>query len=289
MRVRWIVLVLLCACSIGHGAEAVVPTAAGSGEPSLPLADAAAPFAPTPTDAGHALEPMTAPLLDAGHPEQPVAAATLDAGTAREGSRAVLVGQVENARDLGGVALAKAGHVRAQRLFRGPPLANLSPKDCEEVAKLGLRSVIDLRIDSEVVLKPDQACALENAQLWAAPLPVPYNVSAADYIAVLDARESLMKVFELLGDETRYPVYFHCTWGRDRTGILAAVILLALGANQDAIMEDYLESRSTVGAYPASLEAALAEIERRGGIDAYLTAIGVPAQQLEVLRASAVQ
>jgi hypothetical protein len=149
--------------------------------------------------------------------------------------------------------------------------------------------VVDLRIDSEVSLQPDQACALETAQLWAAPLPVPYNVSAADYIAVLDARESLTKIFEVLGDETRYPVYFHCTWGRDRTGILAAVILLALGAEEDAIMEDYLESRSTVGAYPASLEAAFAEITRRGGIDAYLAATGVTAQQLEVLRATVVE
>jgi hypothetical protein len=159
------------------------------------------------------------------------------------------------------------------------------------VAKLELRSVIDLRIASEVSLEPDQACALDQtgAQLVAAPLPVPYNVSAADYIAVLDAREALVKVFETLADETRYPVYFHCTWGRDRTGILAAVILLALGASRDTIMQDYLESRSSVGAYPASLEAALDEITKRGGIDAYLAASGVSAAQLAVLRAQAIR
>lgn len=207
------------------------------------------------------------------------------------GARAVLVGQVENARDLGGIALASGAQVAARKLFRGPPLTQLSESDCAEVAKLGLQSVVDLRIESEAAQLPDQACVLEaaEAQLVAAPLPVPYNVSAADYIAVLDARESMLKVFETLADEARYPVYFHCTWGRDRTGILAAVVLLALGASPDAIMEDYLESRKTVGAYPASLEAALAEITRRGGIAAYLAETGVTDQQLEALRAHAVE
>ena len=289
----WMVLVLLSACSSGQHSETATPTAAGSGGSSALSPDAGTtsqPTTPPPSaaerDAGQ--EPIAPSLLDAGHAAEPADAGTSDAGRPATGSRAVLVGQVENARDLGGIAVASGGHVKPHRLFRGPPLTGLSQKGCAEVGKLGLHSVIDLRVDSEVSLQPDQACALEKAPLVAAPLPVPYNVSAADYIAVLDAHDSIAKVFEVLGDETRYPVYFHCTWGRDRTGILAAVILLALGADQDAIMEDYLESRRTVGAYPGSLEAALDEITRRGGIDAYLMASGVTAHQLEVLRATAV-
>lgn len=200
-------------------------------------------------------------------------------------ARTVLAGHVENARDLGGVALGAAGQVGSRLLFRGPPLANLTEEGCAAVTELGIRSVIDLRVESEVSLKPDDPCALNNAQLLAAPLPVPYNVSAADYIAVLDANDSIVRVFELLGDEAHYPVYFHCTWGRDRTGIMAAVILLALGATPDAIMEDYLVSDETVGAFPASLEAALEEVAARGGIDAYLAAAGVKAEQVANLRA----
>lgn len=243
-------------------------------------------------DAGaRASDPAAPVLADAGKP--PLAGADKakpDAEPAAS-SRDVLVGQVENARDLGGITLAPGARVKARKLLRGPPLVDLSESGCGEVAKLGIRSVIDLRVDSEASLLPDQACALaaNQTQLVAAPLPVPYNVSAADYIAVLDARESIVKVFETLADEARYPVYFHCTWGRDRTGILAALILLALGASPDAVMEDYLESRKTVGAYPASLEATLEEITRRGGIDAYLAATGVSDQQLKALRAQAVE
>jgi protein-tyrosine phosphatase len=199
--------------------------------------------------------------------------------------RPVLAGHVQNARDLGGTPLADGAQVLPGMLFRGPPLANLTEQGCADAQALGIRSVIDLRIESEVELKPDADCVAERSQLVAAPLPIPYNVSAQDYIADLDASESIARVFEVLGDEASYPVYFHCTWGRDRTGILAAVILLALGATPDAIMEEYLLSRGSVGAYPMSLQAALDEIARRGGVDAYLAASGVAAESVEVLRA----
>jgi protein-tyrosine phosphatase len=203
--------------------------------------------------------------------------------------RTILAGHVENARDLAHIPLAPGKRVAAATLFRGPPLAALSDEACAEVAALQLRTVIDLRVDSEVSLKPDAPCALQGAQLVAAALPIPYNVSATDYIADLDASASIAVVFEVLGDPARYPVYFHCTWGRDRTGILAAVILRALGADDAAIMQDYLVSLDSVGAYPASLEAALAEIEARGGVEAYLAAAGVTTSQLEALRARATE
>jgi protein-tyrosine phosphatase len=116
---------------------------------------------------------------------------------------------------------------------------------------------------------------------------VPYNVSPADYIADLDASESMATIFTALGDDAAYPIYFHCTWGRDRTGILAAVILLELGASREAILDEYLLSRLSVGAFPMSLEAALDEIERRGGSTAYLKALGVTQQQLATLHARA--
>lgn len=203
-------------------------------------------------------------------------------------TRSVLTQYVENARDLGGVVLYESGKVAEGMLFRGPPLAALGEAGCAAVAELGIRTVIDLRVESEVSLKPDDACVSSAAQLLAAPLPVPYNVSAADYITVLDASESIVRIFEALGDEARYPVYFHCTWGRDRTGILAAIVLLALGATPDVIMDDYLVSDETVGAYPASLQAALDEVASRGGIEAYLAAAGVSANQLATLRSHAI-
>jgi hypothetical protein len=250
--------------------------------------DRAAPAAPA-TDETAAAKPQTRQVEpDIADTPAPESTTESETAAAPAPARTVLADHVENARDLGGVALQESSKVADGVLFRGPPLSALTEAGCAGVAELGIRSVIDLRVESEVSAKPDDACVLNEAQLVAAPLPVPYNVSAADYIAVLDASESILRVFEVLGDEARYPVYFHCTWGRDRTGILAAVVLLALGATPDAIMDDYMVSDETVGAFPASLRAALDEIASRGGIDAYLAAAGVSPEQLATLRSHAV-
>ncbi|HMI89751.1 MAG TPA: tyrosine-protein phosphatase, partial [Polyangiales bacterium] len=136
--------------------------------------------------------------------------------------------------------------------------------------------------------KPTAPCAQEQTASVLAPLPIPYSVSPTDYLADLNTSESMVEVFRTLGDPDAYPVYFHCTWGRDRTAVVAAVILLALGAERDAIMDDNLLSRATVGAYPESLEAVLDEVEARGGIDAFLAAAGVADEWIATLRATAV-
>jgi protein tyrosine phosphatase (PTP) superfamily phosphohydrolase (DUF442 family) len=166
-------------------------------------------------------------------------------------------------------------------LFRGPPL-QLSPVGCEEFATLGIRTVIDLRVASE--LTPPPACVTDRARVVLAPLPVPYNVSPADYIAILDETSSIAKAFRAVGDASAYPLYAHCTWGRDRTGVFFALILLALDVSRDEILREYLLSREIVGAYPSSLEAALDEIERRGGIAAYLASAGVTRAEIAALR-----
>ncbi|HKU39123.1 MAG TPA: tyrosine-protein phosphatase [Polyangiales bacterium] len=193
-----------------------------------------------------------------------------------------------NARDLGGTPLSHDRSVRYGQLQRGPVLARLSDAGCAEFEKLGVRSVLDLREETERSATPESACVEAKAQLVHAPLPIPYSLSAIDYLADLNTDASIARAFELLGDPEAYPIYFHCTYGRDRTGVLAALILLALGASPDVILEEYSLSSASVGATPNSLRAVLDEVERRGGIEAHLGAIGVSAQALEVLRARVV-
>jgi protein-tyrosine phosphatase len=210
------------------------------------------------------------------------------AGDSALGSgRPILQGELLNARDLGGTPLEPDAAVPFGALYRGPPLA-LREQGCDELAQLGIHTVIDLRVATEREAKPDAPCALRGARLVLAPLPVPYDVSPSDYIADLNTTESIATAFQALGDDAAYPVYFHCTCGRDRTGVLAAVILSALGASRDAIMQEYLLSLESVGAYPDSLDAVLDELERRGGIDAYLQQAGIPQRDVDDLRAHAI-
>jgi protein-tyrosine phosphatase len=202
--------------------------------------------------------------------------------------RRVLVDEVANARDLGGTPLENQGAgvtAACGQVYRGAALYALSACGCAEVTELGIRTVIDLRTASESWSAPESPCVTRQAAVVAAPLPIPYSVSPADYVADLDATASIAAAFAVLGDPAAYPVYFHCVYGRDRSGVLAAVILLAVGATRDAVLAEYqLTAEAGLATYPASLEAVLDAIDARGGVDAYLAAAGVPPATVAVLR-----
>ena len=201
----------------------------------------------------------------------------------------VLVGEVPNARDLGGIGLENGAHVACGALYRGAAPVGLVDQGCADFDRLGIRTVIDLRTDDERLASPDSDCVTEQATIVPAPMPTPYSVSPADYLVDLNTTASVALAFNALADESAYPIYFHCIYGRDRTGVLAAVILLALGATRDEVMTDYqLSVDGGVGAYPDSLNAVLDDIDQSGGIEVYLAAAGVPVAELAALRAKAI-
>ncbi len=202
----------------------------------------------------------------------------------RFGTSEVLVGAVENARDLGGVALPGNARVPYGAVFRGPPLADLTAAGCAQAASLGIRTVIDLRMPSERQSRPSSACVQDATRNVLAPLPIPYSLDGRAYIEDLNTVSSMAEALRALADPNAYPIYFHCTYGRDRTGVLAAVLLLALGASREAVLEEYLLSKATVGAYPDSLRELMQEIDRQGGIDAYLTQARLTTEQVAVMR-----
>ncbi|HMA91184.1 MAG TPA: tyrosine-protein phosphatase [Polyangiaceae bacterium] len=210
----------------------------------------------------------------------------LDQATARCGtSEWILASEVRNSRDLGGVP-TPSGSVTCDRLYRGSQLNTLREAGCAEFAALGIRSVIDLRTVSEAGVSPTPACVDVVARRIAAPMPTPYGLSPAAYIADLQQPASLRAVFEVLGDPAAYPVYFHCIYGRDRTGVLAALLLRLLGVSRDIVMTEYLRSNEGgVGTAPESLDATLKEIERLGGAEAYLLSIGVSPEAIATFRA----
>lgn len=195
------------------------------------------------------------------------------------------VGLVDNARDLGGTPLT-SGAVRCGALVRGAvPSAD---GVCGAFAAFGMKTVIDLRVANERLGVPDAPCLSTQSRMVTAPMPIPYDVSPADYLADLDATASVRTVFTELGKVEAWPVFFHCTWGRDRSGVVAALILSALGASREEILRDYARTNEAgLVTTPASLEAVLDEVERRGGVEAHLQTIGVSSPELATLRAQA--
>lgn len=215
-------------------------------------------------------------------------AAGADAGSATGGCRPgqrILQDDVPNARDLGGTPLADGRHVACGQLLRGAPLL-LNASGCRELGELGVKSVIDLRIDSEREAAPDAACVA--ARLIAAPFPIPYGLAAEDYLRDLHETTALATAFHTFGDAKAYPVYFHCTYGRDRTGVIGALLLLTLGATRETVMNEYLLSEPFVGAYPDALDAVLNEVESRGGVERVLQDAGISDRELGTLRRLAI-
>lgn len=213
----------------------------------------------------------------------PGTAGALGAGC--EPHQPVLTPGLSNARDLVGTPLADGGTVACGAIYRGPPL-RLTEDGCAQAAQLGLRTLIDLRIEGERTSLPDASCV--QAERVFAPLPVPYGLGPTDYLKDLHETASIATVFHAFGDPNAYPIYFHCTYGRDRTGVVGALLLLALGATRAAVMEEYLLSQPNVGAYPNSLTAVLDDIEQRGGAEAVLREMGISDAELAVLRANAI-
>jgi protein tyrosine phosphatase (PTP) superfamily phosphohydrolase (DUF442 family) len=209
----------------------------------------------------------------------------LYAATAACGSSPwIFVSTVRNSRDLGGIPIS-GGTVTCDRIYRGSQLSTLGVSGCAELSNLGIHTVIDLRTDTEAISAPAYPCVAEQASVVRAPLPTPYSLSPADYIADLHTDASMVAAFSVLADPAAYPVYFHCIYGRDRTGVLAALLLRLLGASDVTIMSEYMRTADAgLGAAPDSLVATLSEIDRVGGAEALLLSVGVSAGTIETVR-----
>ena len=158
----------------------------------------------------------------------------------------------QNLRDLGGFLNKDGKAVAWNRLYRCDGLSALSRRDTEVFRKLNIRTIVDLRSRSEQAAMPDRVP--EGAAYWSCPMMrEEINLSAQDagqafamslktsYLAMIQGNA------EKVGDAVRTvmegletgAVVFHCTAGKDRTGVLAAILLLVLGVSDQDIVADY--------------------------------------------------
>lgn len=158
----------------------------------------------------------------------------------------------QNFRDLGGFLNRDGKMVAWNRLYRADGLTALSERDEEVLRKRNVRTIVDLRSVSEQKSMPDKVP--EGVRFCACPM-MEEDVSSADQAAALSFAQSLkigyLKMIrenpELVGEAVRAvmegleqgAVVFHCTAGKDRTGVLAAILLLRLGVAETDIIADY--------------------------------------------------
>ena len=229
-----------------------------------------------------------------------------------------------NFRDLGGYETVSGARVRWGAVYRSDALHRLTDQDLESARELGLRTVIDLRSSKELEDEGRFAHAhdvafhhlpvFEHGALPFKPFEPddPAPPPGEDYVAMATSgRESIASALRVIA-EGDHAVVFHCAAGKDRTGIVAALVLSSLGVPDELIAADYHLSEQAGAAWRAWAEqndperaAEVAKLpswahrapvpviaaflsslrERYGSTDGYLTDAGVEDDVLDALRA----
>ncbi|WP_018350296.1 tyrosine-protein phosphatase [Longispora albida] len=167
--------------------------------------------------------------------------------------RHIPFGRVYNFRDLGGYTGHEGRTVRWGLLYRSASLAPLAEDgpDRETFAGLGVRTVVDLRYPWEVErsgrFPETEGVAYHNlsvehrpyqqASMEATVEPGPFL--AGKYMEVAsDGVKEIRQVLDLVAEDTG-PLVFHCMGGKDRTGLIAALVLSLLGVSEEDIVADF--------------------------------------------------
>lgn len=201
-------------------------------------------------------------------------------------SRKLPLEGARNTRELGTIPV-RGGQVRPGWVYRANSLEKLSDADVQILTRAGLRSVIDLRTRAVRTRHPDRAELLKTLQ-HVYLLPMEVHTSAGGYRRLPeDYSTEFRQLFGIFARRENYPLLYHCTAGKDRTGIVSALLLELLGAERPQIMADYLASRDNGRQFHVRrewLEGLLMAVDGAGGIDAYLERHGIAAPQREQIR-----
>ena len=225
-----------------------------------------------------------------------------------------------NFRDVGGYSASDGQRVKWRRLFRSNAPAELDETDYETVGPLGIRTVIDLRTEEQQLAAPTRWQAANPPLFVSAPIGEqeglkgfkprmdaaraqdPPDNAALDGLLTevyrrmpFAAKAELAKVFATLATPAALPVLVHCSAGKDRTGLAAALVLSLLDVPRQTIYEDYLLTNAVTpegvpqgGVEKHWLEASLKAIEaRHGDVATYLSQeLGVTPEMRGAIRAN---
>jgi len=247
-----------------------------------------------------------------------------DEPVANDGAELRLEG-APNFRDIGGIAVA-GGRLGGGRVFRSDRLAHLTPADLAALQKIDLRLVCDVRSQAERDRHPNRLPVGHRAEQLHLDIHADLraDVLLADIVrddpTARGARRMMVETyrrmpvafagrlhqfFDPLIDADGLPALVHCSAGKDRTGFVIAMLLLAVGASMEAVLGDYMltaerqdtprrevqvsklitlrtgieppieVARTIVTVHEEYLGTAMASIgSTYGGLDAYLQKVG---------------
>ncbi|WP_409329658.1 tyrosine-protein phosphatase [Trujillonella humicola] len=174
-------------------------------------------------------------------------------GAASPAARALAVDGLLNVRDLGGLSTPDGRRVRPGRVVRSDNLRGLTDAGAVALVRdLSPRLVVDLRTEDECAREGRGLAEVAGVRYTNLPLQPKAALSAEQVAAglatnllddyVLQIRDNgppLLAALELLAEDGALPAVVHCTAGKDRTGVLVALLLDLLGVAREQIVADY--------------------------------------------------
>ena len=189
-----------------------------------------------------------------------------------------------NFRDLGGYQTADGKTIKRGNVYRADALTKLTDNDLKTLKEIGLKTIVDFRGENEIASQPNKEVANTTTYVLSPHAPVAQlstgNLTddkvkidkllklAEDEAAwsklmsrgedmALQMKEmafsdysldKFRQVFELLLNPENTPLVFHCKGGKDRTGLMSVLFLMALGVPKETIIADYMQTKSCMAA-----------------------------------------
>lgn len=224
-----------------------------------------------------------------------------------------------NTRDLGGYETAGGRLTASRRFLRSDSLDAATARDLNELIHYGVRCVVDLRTPAETARRPSPFSSSAYPQVSYHQIPLLDQVQSADFAGTFPASmgklycdllknsaSSLSHALRVLMDADGCAL-FNCAAGKDRTGVLAMLLLKNAGVSDETILADYAVSENNMrevsrreikklrengvdvpdhvfAADPDNMRMALDFLRESGGVQRYLKSAGFSQRETEVLR-----
>jgi protein-tyrosine phosphatase len=185
---------------------------------------------------------------------------------------------IHNFRDFGGYVTQNGARLKKGLLFRSGNLSRVSDEDLAALSSLGIKTIVDLRTPIEIMKHPDRTLDIDDIQFVNIPMhPIRDSESRSikqlismmvgkernvDYALLakftyqsyaVDFLIPYSTILKLLANRSNLPILFHCTAGKDRTGVVVSIIQRLLGVSSNIVMHDYLDSNFRLQAYQQTI------------------------------------
>jgi len=204
-----------------------------------------------------------------------------------------------NFRDLGGHPVHGGGAVKRRHVYRSAHLARVPEGSPLNAIRLKTLVTLQSRVEVSVMGKPHERVR-ESARWEHIPIgdqwfqsdgaftPMERQPGTEHLVLVSEFKEAWRAFFNILAEGERYPLLFHCSAGRDRTGVGAAMLLELLGVARERIVADFLESNLVFPKAPLAakqLAPVFEAIDDAGGVEQFMQhEIGITSQALDTIR-----